>query len=141
MCCSCDGRMYVLKCNQFENSLADITTLLCFLTDSDDDQQEDGPQEDDFGMDENANPSNTVSTMYGAAPSQSRGDSRQRKGKGHQTAMQGDHHAGRGSSRGGGRIGRHAAKGDGNINRSTGKAARGATHDEADTANPNTSTA
>ncbi len=51
-----------------------------------------------------------VSTVIGDAPSQSRGDGRQRKGKGHQTAMQGDQHAGRGSSRGCGRTGKHAAQ-------------------------------
>ena len=34
-----------------------------------------------------------MSTVIGPAPSQGRGDSRQRKGRGHQTAMQGDSQA------------------------------------------------
>ncbi|DBA66287.1 TPA: hypothetical protein ACH3X2_002542 [Trebouxia sp. C0005] len=100
-----------------------------------------GLKTDDFGTDEDANRSNTLNTVYGAAPYQSRGDSRQRKGKGHQTAMQGDQHAERGSSRGGGCTGKHAAKGDGNKGRSTGKAGRGAICEEANTANPDTPSA
>ncbi|DBA68824.1 TPA: hypothetical protein ACH3X2_013312 [Trebouxia sp. C0005] len=76
--------------------------------------------------------SNTVSTVVG--PSQSRGNSSLRKGKGHPTAMQGDQHAGRGSSRGGGSTGKHAGKGYGNNGRGSGKASRGAIGEEANTA-------
>lgn len=100
-------------------------------TDSDDGES------DDIGMDEDTNRSNTVSTVIGPAPSQGRGDSKQRKGRGHQTAMQGDQHAGRGSSRGGGRTGKQ----DGNKGKGNGKAGRGAIREEANTANPNTSSA
>ena len=105
-------------------------------TDSDD-GIDDEPEGDDFGMDEDTNRSNTVSTVIGPAPSQGRGDSKQRKGRGHQTAMQGDQHAGRGSSRGGGRTGKQ----DGNKGKGNGKAGRGAIREEANTANPNTSSA
>ncbi|KAA6411203.1 MAG: hypothetical protein FRX49_13778 [Trebouxia sp. A1-2] len=113
-----------------------LETLLCFLTDSDDEGRGRGLKTDDFGTDQDANGSNIVNTIYGAAPYQTRGDSRQRKGKGHQSAMQGDQHAGRGSSHGGGCTGKHAAKGDGNNSRSTGKAGRGVICEEANTANP-----
>ncbi|DBA67765.1 TPA: hypothetical protein ACH3X2_001228 [Trebouxia sp. C0005] len=112
------------------------TDVMDDAADSDDKGRGRGLKTDDFGTDQDANRSNTVNTIYGAAPYQTRGNSRQRKGKGHQSAMQGDQHAGRGSSRGGGCTGKHAAKGDGNNGRSTGKAGRGVIREEANTANP-----
>ncbi|KAA6418830.1 MAG: hypothetical protein FRX49_11187 [Trebouxia sp. A1-2] len=115
--------------------------FVSYYTDSDDKGRGRGLKTDDFGTDQDANRSNTVNTIYGAAPYQTRGNSRQRKGKGHQSAMQGDQHAGRGSSRGGGCTGKHAAKGDSNNGRSTGKAGRGVIHEEANTANPDMSSA
>ncbi|DBA86917.1 TPA: hypothetical protein ACH3X2_000314 [Trebouxia sp. C0005] len=112
------------------------TDVMDDAADSDDKGRGRGLKTDDFGADQDANRSNTVNTIYGAAPYQTRGDSRQRKGKGNQSAMQGDQHAGRGSSCGGGCTGKHAAKGAGNNGRSTGKAGRGVIREEANTANP-----
>ncbi len=123
--------MYVLKCSQFENSLADTKTLPCCMHADSDGEEEDGSQDDDLGMDTHTDRNDSMRTVMGGAHTQGRGEGRQRKGKGHQSAMQGEQHAGRGGSRGGDRTAKRAAQGGGNNGRGSGRAGRGASRADA----------